>query len=1089
MNLPLPFQKFAMYCGLIFLFFGIAFNLSAQIKKGKKLMEQGVYEAALRPLKKEFYSAAKNTESGLLLAKCFYALRKYPDALNVMQSIDPSTITNPDNRRFFADILIANDDFSSAYLALISLLSDDQSDPKTYLWLDKVSNLLTWDTIPSATKIQSIAGLNTVYNDYAPYNTVDGNLIFVTDANTVQAIFPNAYTNQSIHLYYQSRLNPKHDEAERPVMLMKKRDYYYHDGPMDKWPNHAKYAFTLREIGAPGLNLGIYFSTFSGGEDDLIPFKYNGEYNTGHPAFNKSGTRLIFATDRPGGYGQMDLWYTDWIDETWSKPVNMGPKINTPYNEVFPVIYNHRLYFSSDRRDIGYGALDLYYSNQLLGYDKVYNLRTPINSAFDDFAPTFRDNENGLFSSNRRGGTGGDDIYGFVFHPFKTVSPLARLKLQYANIPPGTPIEVRDEADSLVLQTTINKDGVIVVENLNAGELYTAIIEDPNLSAEAQLSIFSSSGNKIGRSQKQGSQEFQFMLSPKPLNYATSNPDYGRLEYEVNGKLVAGDTVKVGNVPISLIAPGGNILASTKTASDGSFKVGGIKPGEEYTIQTKGLESRHQIDVYGKSGAIKQTLEPFGKNRFAYTRALPPAAWMTASVTNVANVEAALSGKLQIPDEVITLYNEQDSVIGHPEIGKDNRLNFGTLTTGHAYRLNFSVRELNNQDRIYILDSSGDTAQTVRPFDAHNYFFEYMLNTNYSRAEPISMPEEEIYPSAEIVYKLKIDNYKLGRGIPFVLRKDSTEILDTIYATAQGVLLLRELQTNVQYQVELCDTSFASEKSMKIYNETNTEVYQGPSQDKNRFLFSLLDIDGYHLPKKDNPDNSFLKFRLSGTLTAVNSAPVEIRIFDSTGNLLSTIYTTDGGAFIANDLPRDEKYIIRTVDPDPNAILRLYTGANRDSIVVAREPNGDFLVRMNDLTGKSITVLSEDKKEVKVSEGVHFKLPEVFYDFNSYYLKAKSRKSIDRLYVFLSDNPKIRIEIQSHTDSRGPANYNKLLSQRRAESVVKYLTNKGIAAERMESVGMGETALTNKCNDGVRCTEAEHAANRRTEFVILSESK
>ncbi len=77
------------------------------------------------------------------------------------------------------------------------------------------------------------------------------------------------------------------------------------------------------------------------------------------------------------------------------------------------------------------------------------------------------------------------------------------------------------------------------------------------------------------------------------------------------------------------------------------------------------------------------------------------------------------------------------------------------------------------------------------------------------------------------------------------------------------------------------------------------------------------------------------------------------------------------------------------------------------------------------------------------------------------------------------------IEIGSHTDSRGSDSYNEKLSQERAQSVVDYLIEKGVATERLVAKGYGETKITNKCINGVECTEEEHQKNRRTTFRII----
>ncbi|HEY3390602.1 MAG TPA: OmpA family protein [Prolixibacteraceae bacterium] len=107
------------------------------------------------------------------------------------------------------------------------------------------------------------------------------------------------------------------------------------------------------------------------------------------------------------------------------------------------------------------------------------------------------------------------------------------------------------------------------------------------------------------------------------------------------------------------------------------------------------------------------------------------------------------------------------------------------------------------------------------------------------------------------------------------------------------------------------------------------------------------------------------------------------------------------------------------------------------------------------------------------------------FGFDKYNLDGKSSTELDRLVKDLIDNPTVDVEITAHTDSRGPAAYNFTLSEKRGKSVKDYLVGKGIDASRIKIEALGETKLTNKCADGVPCTKAEHAANRRAEATIV----
>ncbi len=101
-------------------------------------------------------------------------------------------------------------------------------------------------------------------------------------------------------------------------------------------------------------------------------------------------------------------------------------------------------------------------------------------------------------------------------------------------------------------------------------------------------------------------------------------------------------------------------------------------------------------------------------------------------------------------------------------------------------------------------------------------------------------------------------------------------------------------------------------------------------------------------------------------------------------------------------------------------------------------------------------------------------------------MPKSSEAIIDKAVEALKANPKLTLQVESHTDAVAGDEFNLDLSQKRATSVVDYIQSKGIDKKRLIAKGMGETALTNQCANGVDCSDAEHKQNRRTVFKLIA---
>ena len=177
---------------------------------------------------------------------------------------------------------------------------------------------------------------------------------------------------------------------------------------------------------------------------------------------------------------------------------------------------------------------------------------------------------------------------------------------------------------------------------------------------------------------------------------------------------------------------------------------------------------------------------------------------------------------------------------------------------------------------------------------------------------------------------------------------------------------------------------------------------------------------------------------------------------------------------------------------DVNGIIQKIIPANQE---ITYNINKDGYLAQTDVVNTYNTQDAKDGDTIiidrtitlsKIYKNVEIVLENIYYDYDKWDIRADATESLQLLTDVLEKNPTIKIELASHTDCRGKDTYNETLSQKRAESVVKYLIGKGIDAGRLTAKGYGETVPVETCVCE-KCTEEQHQKNRRTTFKIVSE--
>jgi hypothetical protein len=279
---------------------------------------------------------------------------------------------------------------------------------------------------PVAT-IKNARTLNSDKDDFSPAFYNNG-LVFCSTAKKAAKKGEDEKLDDDINLKYATfdslgnltkptnfghRANTKTNEG--PSCFTAKEDTIYLSRTASK---NGK--VVLNKSGKATLKIYIKTRDTSGNfvGEQILPFESE-NYSYCHPTLSADGNRLFFSSNMPGGFGGMDLWVSRRIkDGTWSQPINLGARVNTAKNEVFPCMSEKgNLYFSTDGMPTGKGGYDLFRIEIEHRTARAFPLGEPFNTEGDDFGIMFmpKGETKGYFSSNRKGGTGGDDIYEFEF--------------------------------------------------------------------------------------------------------------------------------------------------------------------------------------------------------------------------------------------------------------------------------------------------------------------------------------------------------------------------------------------------------------------------------------------------------------------------------------------------------------------------------------------------------------------------------------------------------------------------------------------------------------------------------------------------
>ncbi|MFA8435107.1 MAG: OmpA family protein [Marinifilaceae bacterium] len=416
---------------------GLAVNAAGQrmwMLKGDRAYSQKLFSEAAEQYRKGISSSSDSLRNTafLKLGKCYTRMHHPAQAAQYFEQAraDKNQFTSFDLVEY-GKVLMELKEYEKA----MELFSAARTNPESNAryWIKACEKSLNETKVDSIIDIKLIP-LPNIHFSHGISLTPDGILGCQPKYTEIKGSFQPAFAhNTSTHTPTQNSVwNLKINlplNFNSPCLNTNDSVLYY-SGNRSTHTTYSKRNRHKRNIGKDGFN-NLYIWQLQLNKQKLVPIELpfnSSEYSCTHPFITKDGKKLYFVSNMPGGYGGFDLYYTEKKEGRWSTPTNLGPQINTRWDEAFPFVKDGVLYFASQGH-YGYGGLDIFKVDLEKG-EEVVNLGQPVNSSYDDFCYRLQTGNEGYLVSNRFQEDGKDRLWHFM-----------KIKPEPVNPPPLLPTE------------------------------------------------------------------------------------------------------------------------------------------------------------------------------------------------------------------------------------------------------------------------------------------------------------------------------------------------------------------------------------------------------------------------------------------------------------------------------------------------------------------------------------------------------------------------------------------------------------------------------------------------------------------------
>ncbi len=508
------------------------------IKDGNEAFKLQHYALATELLQKEFSKAKTEQHQfdlAVKIAQAYDNYGSYADALIWYQRAIDFDL-NEEIRLEYVGLLKKNEQYEDAIEEIKKILN---TDPMQRLWaskeLEACQQALKCSTEANFTTVVNEQKINSEAYDYSP--VMKNNILYFTSTRTNSDLV-DPYTNDNYADIYEV-FNSTQEGTAIIQRWSNDLNSPFHDATI-AFSSDSLEAYITRcgSEDKSGNDLCQIYVSFNEGYGDwsnparISLFEESDSVNVGHPFLAEDGDLMYFSSNHELGYGGRDLYMSRRVSGEWETPINLGPKVNTAGDELFPFISeDDKLFFSSNGHG-GFGGLDIFRAEKIGRiYSNVTSLGCEINSGADDFGIFLTESEDdsveikGYFSSNRVGGMGNDDIYSFERRLPPFVKPPPPVFILHLDIVENLYEKPKDPSSEI--------KGKIPVENVDVS-LFDISNKQPYL-------VDQKFSNKQGKITMQLDEQTNYKIHLAKTGYFNLNPNLSTVDIAAKD----GDTITI----------------------------------------------------------------------------------------------------------------------------------------------------------------------------------------------------------------------------------------------------------------------------------------------------------------------------------------------------------------------------------------------------------------------------------------------------------------------------------------------------------------------------------------------------------------